>query len=147
MAIRFYLGADHNGYALKEQIKRYLTTKKIPVQDLGAERLVARDDYPDYAIAVARKVAAGGQGILVCGSGHGMAIAANKIDGARAALCATPFSAKMAKHDDHANILVLASWENNFAQVKKIIAAWLTAQPSRVPRHLQRIKKITRLEQ
>ena len=141
-----YIAADHNGYKLKEQLKQFLGLKKIRYLDLGPQRFVKRYDYPDFAVAVARRVKGQDQGLLICGSGHGMAIAANKIRGIRAALCTTPFSAKMARHDDHANVLVLASWETSPAKAKKIISVWLKTKASTVARHVRRVKKINRID-
>lgn len=141
-----YVGADHNGYQLKEALKTLLSARGLTVHDVGAPRQAAHDDYPVYAASVAKAVRAGrGLGMLVCGSGHGMAITANRFRGVRAALCATPFSATMARHDDHANVLVLAGWEISTAQAKKILTAWLKTAPSRVARHRRRVAMIERL--
>lgn len=141
-----YVGADHNGFKLKEQLKPWLSARGLAIHDVGAPRHLPHDDYPVFAAAVARAVSHGrGTGVLVCGSGHGMAITANRFRGVRAALCATPFSAKMARHDDHANVLVLAGWETTFPQAKKIIAAWLKTAPSRIKRHQRRVAMIERL--
>lgn len=141
-----YVGADHNGYRLKEALKRWLSARGLVVHDVGASRHLPHDDYPVFAASVARAVRAGrGIGVLVCGSGHGMAITANKFKGVRAALCSTPFSAKMARHDDHANVLVLAGWETTLPQAKKILTAWLNTTPSRVARHRRRVAMIERL--
>ncbi len=141
-----YLGADHNGFWLKEELKTYLQKHKIPFKDLGALHHVQGDDYPDYALRVARKIGESDLGILVCGSGHGMAITANKVKGIRAALVTTIFSAKKSREDDHANVLVLSSWETAVEKAKRIVAAWLSTKPSKASRHLRRIKKIQRIE-
>jgi ribose 5-phosphate isomerase B len=141
-----YLGADHNGFQLKQQLKKYLERKGVAYRDLGAHKLVARDDYPDFAISVAKKISGRDQGLLICGSGHGMAIAANKVAGVRAALCSSPFSAKMARRDDHANVLVLASWETTLPQAQKIVSQWFKSEPSKIIRYVRRINKIKRLE-
>ena len=137
---RLYLGADHNGYRLKEQLKRWLQARGFAVHDLGAARYKPRDDYPIYAAAVARAVsAARGEGVLICGSGHGMAMAANRFRRVRAALCLSPASARQARHDDHANVIVLASWATTFPAAKKILTAWKKTAWSRVPRHRRRV--------
>ena len=141
-----YVASDHNGFKLKEQLKVFLRQKKLAFSDLGPHTLVKADDYPDFAVAVARKIRQADQGILICGSGHGMAITANKVKGVRAALCGSAFSAKMARHDDHANVLVLASWETNLPTAKKIVGAWLATKPSTIARHVRRVKKINRLD-
>ena len=138
-----FLGADHNGYRLKELLKQWLVSQGITVRDTGAVKRAPHDDYPVFAATVANAVSRGkGLGLLMCGSGHGMAIAANKFPRVRAALCTTPFSARMARHDDHANILALAAWETTAAQAKKILAAWLKTIPSRVARHRRRVAMI-----
>jgi ribose 5-phosphate isomerase B len=141
-----YLGADHNGFALKEQLKRWFDQKQIAYQDCGALTLKKQDDYPDFAIAVGKKIKTGDWGLLICGSGHGMSITANKIKGIRATLATTVFSAKMARHDDHANVLALAAWEVSLPKAKQIITTWLAEKPSTVARHIRRIKKISQLE-
>ncbi len=142
-----YLGADHNGYWLKEELKDYLRKHKIPFKDVGAFVHRKSDDYPEYGARVARRVRAGDLGILMCGSGHGMAIVANKIKGVRASLASSVFSARKAREDDHVNVLVLSAWETNVEKAKRIVAGWLSTRPSKARRHLRRIKKISRLEQ
>lgn len=144
-----YLGADHAGYALKEHIKAYLDTRSIAYVDIGAERLVREDDYPDYAATVAKKVAAlpRGRGILFCGAGNGMAIAANKFRGIRAALAWNGIIAKKSVQDDHANILVLAARSLGEKEALAIVRAFLGANPSKAARHVRRVGKIKKLEQ
>ena len=104
-----YLGADHAGYKLKEKIKKYLDKREIEYVDAGATRLKAEDDYPDYAAAVAQQVASKkeAQGILACGTGIGMALAANKIKGVRAATVWSSYTARKAVEEDHVNIIAL----------------------------------------
>ncbi len=138
-----YLGADHNGFGLKERIKRWLRQRGLTRRDLGAARLAPGDDYPDYAAAVARAVAAGkGEGLLICGSGHGMAIAANRFRGVRATLCLTPESARRARHEDRANVLVLAARETSWPQAQRILQTWLKTPFSRAVRHRRRVTMI-----
>lgn len=141
-----YIGADHNGFWLKEELKGYLARNKVPVKDIGAHHRKKEDDYPDYAIKVVTKMQPGDLGILLCGSGHGMAIAANKKKGIRAANVSSVFSAKKAREDDHVNVLVLSSWELTVERAKRIVAAWLSTRPSKAARHLARLKKISRFE-
>jgi ribose 5-phosphate isomerase B len=141
-----YLGADHNGFWLKEELKEYLRKHKIPFKDLGASSLRKSDDYPEFGSAVAKRIGSGDLGILICGSGHGMAIVANKIRGIRAALASSVFSARKAREDDHANVLALSSWETTVEKAKRIVATWLSTRPSKAGRHLRRLKKIQRLE-
>lgn len=141
-----YIGADHNGYWLKEELKGYLQRNKIPLKDIGAHARRKDDDYPDYAIKVVKKMQQGDLGVLICGSGHGMSIAANKQKGIRAANIQSVFSAKKAREEDHVNVLVLSSWELTVEKAKRIIAAWLSTRPSKSARHLRRLKKITLFE-
>ena len=142
-----YLGADHNGYWLKEELKDYLSKHKVPFRDVGALTHRRTDDYPDFGVRVARRIGAGDLGILICGSGHGMVVTANKVRGVRASLASSVFSARKAREDDHVNVLVLSAWETNVEKAKRIVAGWLSTRPSQARRHLRRIKKISRLEQ
>lgn len=141
-----YIGADHNGFWLKQELKTYLQRHKIVVIDVGAHSRRVDDDYPDYAFAMGRKFKIGDLGILICGSGHGMVIAGNKLKGLRASLATTVFSARKARSDDHVNILVLSAWETSVEQAKRIVAAWLSAKPSKAYRHQRRLQKIKRWE-
>lgn len=141
-----YLGADHNGYFLKERIKKYLRLARKDFTDCGAEDFVKTDDYVDFAVGVGKKMKSNDLGVLFCGSGHGMVIAANKIKGIRAILADSPRSATFGRRDDHANVLVVAAWLTNFAQVKNILTAFLKTKPGLAGRYLRRLKKIRRLE-
>ncbi len=142
-----YLGADHAGYALKEKIKRYFDKKGIDYFDLGGNGDEG-DDYPDYAFKVAERVASdrNSVGILICGTGTGMVIAANKVKGARAAAAYDDYSAKMAKEHNNANILCLRG--RNFSDEKnlKLVKIWLAGKFDSSARHERRIKKIASYE-
>jgi ribose 5-phosphate isomerase B len=139
------LGADHAGFKLKEQIKKYLE-KKYKICDLGALEFNKNDDYPDYAAKVARRASAGGMGILFCGSSHGICIAANKIRGARAVAVQNVRDAKLTREHNNANVLCLSGWNLSFHSAKKIVDAWLKTEFSGEERHIRRIKKIEKLE-
>ena len=102
-----YLGADHNGYFLKERLKLFLDHARIQWQDMGAFKRQKSDDYVDFAVLVGKAVKKGGMGLLVCGSGHGMVIAANKISGVRAIMPLSARSARDGRHDDHANGILI----------------------------------------
>lgn len=142
-----FLGADHNGFALKSHLRDELSRRGFDVADLGARRLQLDDDYPDFAVAVARAVAKSGElGILICGSGHGMAIAANKIKRVRAVTCTTPASARASRRDDHANVLSLPAWELTWPKARAVVDTWLRTVPSSAARHRRRVAKIQRLE-
>ncbi|MDO8559447.1 MAG: RpiB/LacA/LacB family sugar-phosphate isomerase [bacterium] len=141
-----FFGADHNGFRLKQGLCAWMSRRGYRVVDLGAHSLDPRDDYPLFAAMVARAVARGqGLGVLICGSGHGMAIAANRNRRVRAVLCGTPFSAKMARHDDHANVLVFAAWETTLPRARRILGTWLGTAESRIPRHRRRVAMFSKL--
>jgi len=140
------LASDHAGFPLKEKIREYLIRKGIEVQDLGAHSL-ARVDYPDYAEKVAVQVA-GGQadcGILVCGTGLGMALAANKVPGIRALPCNDTISAHFARAHNNGNILTLGGRLLDEATMQKIVDTWL-ATPFEGGRHELRVEKIDAID-
>lgn len=143
-----YLGADHAGFKLKEKIKKHLEKNNISYADLGAHEIDKNDDYPDFAALVAKKVAKenSARGILICGTGNGMAIAANKVKGARAALACDKYTARMAVEDDFANIIALSAHNVSRVRVNKIIKTFISAKPSVSSRHKRRVKKISELE-
>lgn len=145
-----YLGADHGGFELKQQIKQWLTEWGVSFQDLGSAQLQPDDDYPDYALAVAEHVAQSSTeavGVLVCRSGGGMTIAANKVKGIRAVPVYEPEQAVHAKTDDHANIISLAGDWTLPDQAKSTLRAFLETAPNQDERHLRRIRKIEAYEQ
>lgn len=140
--MKLYLGADHAGYQLKEKIKLWLEKENISYEDLGALTYCSNDDYPDYAQKVALKVVKEKvKGILICGSGQGMCIAANKVKGVRAGLAKTVLDAELLKKHNHANILCL-SGKSGINTIIKIIKTFLQTKPSPAERHLRRINKI-----
>ena len=104
------IGSDHGGYALKEHIKAYLTSKGLTCLDVGCESLESCD-YPIYGKAVGEAVASGKceKGIVICTTGIGISISANKVKGIRAALCADSFTAEMTRHHNDANVLALGA--------------------------------------
>jgi ribose 5-phosphate isomerase B len=144
-----YLGADHAGYKLKEHIKQYLEKRSISYADLGATELNLGDDYTDFAVVVARKIASEpkARGILFCGTGNGMAIAANKIKGVRAAVGWDAYSSEKAVEDDSAHIIALPARDISKRTARKAIKAFLDARVSRATRHVRRVNKIQKLEQ
>jgi len=143
-----YLGADHAGYTLKEKMKRYLTEQGLAWEDLGARKLDIHDDYPDYAVLVAKKVAASSQhrGLLFCGSGNGMAMAANRIKNIRAAVCWSVYTAKKAVEDNRANVMSLPARVLKPDEAKVVIKTFLTTKLLPYSRHLRRIAKIRKLD-
>jgi len=140
------LGSDHAGYALKEVIKKYLEEKGIPYKDFGtfSERSV---DYPDYALKVAEAVASGEctEGILICGTGIGMSITANKVPGIRAAHVEDVFSARAAKEHNNANILCMGGRVTGPGLAIMMVEEWLNAT-FQGGRHQKRIDKISEIE-
>lgn len=147
-----YIGADHAGFRLKENIKALLHERGDVFEDLGthSEESV---DFPDYAFAVGENVAAaqraGGTdiGILVCGSGVGMDIAANKIKGVRAALALTEYMGVQSREHDDANVLVLAGRVIGEEEAIKITKAFLNARFGGEERHTRRVEKIKEYEE
>jgi ribose 5-phosphate isomerase B len=140
------LASDHAGLPLKEKVREYLVRKGFEVQDLGTHSL-DRVDYPDYAEKVAVQVS-GGQadcGILVCGTGLGMMLAANKIPGIRALPCNDTISAYFARSHNNGNILALGSRLLDEATMQKIIDTWL-ATPFAGGRHGLRVEKIDAID-
>lgn len=144
---RLAIGADHNGVALKRGLTQGLRRQGYPVRDLGAHS-TRPTDYPDIARAVGRAVITGRAdlGILVCGSGVGAAVAANKIRGIRAGLCHDAFSAHQSREDDDVNVLCLGAHVVGDKLAQEIAQAWLGARFSGAARHRRRLKKVAQLE-
>lgn len=140
------IGADHAGYEAKETIKEYLQEKMIEVKDFGTFSKESCH-YPVFAEKVSRSVASGEceKGILVCGSGIGMSIAANKIKGIRAALCYEPLLAEMARKHNDANVLCLGARFSGVETIKKIIDVFLRTE-FEGGRHAERVKLISDIE-
>ena len=144
---QIYIASDHAGFSLKEKIRRWLEHKHVPYVDLGNHKLDPKDDYPDYAAVLARKVVANKSlGILVCGSAQGMCIAANKIKGARAVIPYSLREARLSKEHNNANIICLSGWFTHLHKSKRMVEVFLTTPFSQEPRHVRRIGKIKRLE-
>jgi ribose 5-phosphate isomerase B len=140
------LGADHAGWQLKEEIKAWLLGRNVEVTDFGTH---APDpvDYPDYAAQVGEAVASGkaARGVLVCGTGIGMAMAANKVPGVRAAFCPDLFTARMSREHNDANVLTLGGRLTGRELALEIVEMWLRAE-FQGGRHGRRVGKITELE-
>lgn len=140
------LGADHGGFQLKEEMKSLLNEMGIPFEDFGCD---CEDsvDYPDYAFSVADKVAKGefDRGILICGTGIGMSIAANKIRGVRCALVHDCFSAKATREHNDSNILAMGARVIGPGLAKEIARIWLETEFAG-GRHFNRVEKIRKME-
>ena len=144
-----YLGADHRGYYLKENIKEFLNSKKIEFKDLGNFIYDKNDDYPDFAKLVAKKVSQKPKdnlGILICGSGQGVCIVANRYSQVRAAVCLSGWMAQKARQDDAINILCLAADLTDPQTSFRIIKAFLKTETSQDERYQRRLKKIVQIE-
>ena len=141
------LGCDHAGYDLKRQLQDQLTAWGYVVSDFGAHD-AQPSDYPDVSAAVGRAVAGGecNLGVLICGTGIGSQIAANKILGVRAALCHDCFSARAARAHNDANILCLGARVIGVDLAKDLLRVWLTEPFSGEERHLRRLAKVAALE-
>lgn len=142
-----YLGSDHAGFDSKEAIKKFLIQKKFNVIDCGNRILDQDDDYPDFALAVAKKVAQHKSfGILFCGSAEGMCIAANKVRGIRAVVAHDLTETRLTREHNDANVLCLSEWHTAIPLAKKIINVWLNTGFSKEKRHKRRIDKIMKIE-
>lgn len=144
--VRIAVGSDHAGFERKEALRKFLTRAGYRVLDLGCHS-EKRCDYPDYARRVSEAVAKGraDKGVLACGTGIGMAIAANKVRGIRAALAWSPFTGRMASQHNWANVLCVPGRVLSDLQAQRIVKAWLGTEPEG-GRHQRRIKKISRLD-
>ena len=140
------LGADHAGYELKEALKAWLINHAYHVLDLGTHSTESVD-YPDYAALVGESVADHKveRGLLVCGTGIGMSMAANKIPGIRAALCGDLYTARMSREHNDANVLVLGGRLMGADMAADILHAWLEADFA-AGRHARRVDKIADIE-
>ncbi len=140
------IGSDHGGFKLKSEIISYLKERNIDYKDFGTYSTDSVD-YPDFAAAVAKAVATGEcqRGILCCGTGIGVSIAANKVPGIRAALCHDTYSARMAGEHNMANIITLGERVIGPGLARDIVGAWLDARFAG-GRHARRLEKIAGLE-
>jgi ribose 5-phosphate isomerase B len=145
--MKIALGADHAGFALKNTLADMLGRDGHEVSDLSPVHDPA-DDYPDAAAAVARAVASGAaeRGLIVCGSGVGASVAANKIRGARAGLCHDTYSARQGVEHDDVNILCLGARIVGEALAQELVGAFLGARFSGEERHARRLRKVIALE-
>lgn len=144
--MKLAIASDHAGFGLKNRILRYLSEKKVDAVDFGAD---GRDsvDYPDYAIQVAESVSKGkiDRGILICGTGIGMSITANKFPGVRAALCHNAVTAEASRRHNDANVLVLGERVLDEETAVQIVRIWLETD-FEAGRHQRRLDKIRAIE-
>ena len=145
--MKIAIGCDHAAYTFKEEIKAYLAEKGYTLIDKGCYS-AERADYPDHGIAVGEAVASGEaeRGIVICGSGIGISIAANKVKGVRCALCSEPLSARLSRNHNDANVLAMGARLIGLEMGKAIVDEWLVAE-FEGGRHVGRIEKISRYEE
>lgn len=146
---KVYIGADHNGFTHKEMLEKWLDELGYQVIDVGDNQLNPDDDYPEFAGKLASTMLASGEvqpmGILLCGSGQGMAIGANRFKGIRAAVCWNEKTAKMSRHDDDANVLCLSAWDLDKNAIQNIVKTWLETPFDKAVRYERRIKELDNL--
>ena len=146
--MRVAIGADHGGFPLKAELVAQIQDAGYQVQDLGAHILDPVDDYPDFAQAVAQAVAMGQveRGIIVCGSGAGASIAANKVWGVRAATCHDTYSARQGVEHDDMNVLCLGARVVGAEVARELVAAFLAAEFFPNKNYLRRLNKVKAME-
>lgn len=146
--MRIVIGADHAGFAMKEALKAYLAEQGHEVVDVGAHEYDGSDDYPDFSAAVGQAVVRGDgeRGVLVCGSGVGACIAANKINGVRACLCHDIYSATQGVEHDDMNVLCLGGLIVGEALARKLVDGFLGANFIAEGRFQRRLDKVLALE-
>jgi len=146
--MRIAVGADHAGYALKELLVPWLRASGHEVDDLGAKELVPDDDYPDFALPVARAVqsASAERGIIVCGSGVGASVIANKVPGVRAGLCHDTYSSHQGVEHDDMNVLCLGGRIIGEELCKEVVKSFLEARFLPEPRFQRRLNKLLDIE-
>ena len=146
--MKIYLGADHQGFAMKAAVLTYLKDRKYDAEDVGDDELDPNDDFPEFAHAAAHKVLSDpsheARAILICGGGQGMAMAANRFRGIRASVIWDAYEAKMTRNDNDSNVLCLPSriLADNEAVWKDIIDTWLTTPFAAAPRYKRRNAQI-----
>lgn len=145
--MKISIGSDHGGFLLKEELKEYLDNKNIEVVDFGTSSLDSCD-YPDYALPVCVSVIENNTdfGILICTTGIGMSIAANKVDGIRAALVSNVEGAHLTREHNNANVLCLSAKFTSSELAKQIVDEFLTTEFSNESRHVRRVNKVSEIE-
>jgi ribose 5-phosphate isomerase B len=149
--MKIYIGADHQGFFLKEELEKYLITRGYDVDDEGSQKLNPEDDFPVFAARVIVKMLSSGdidpRGILLCGSGQGMAMTANRFKGIRAAIAWNEEEAKLARNDDDSNVLALSAalLKNDKQKMFDIVETWLKTPFESLARRTRRIKEMDEL--
>ena len=147
--MRIAVAGDHNGFTMKNDLVSHLAQTGHEVIDLGPKRLDPDDDYPDYARAVAKAVVSGeaDRGILVCGSGVGASVAANKVPGIRASVCHDTYSAHQGVEHDDMNVLCLGARIIGLEAAREAVNAFVTGRFTGEERHQRRLEKVRALEE
>ena len=147
--MKISIGADHAGFEMKRDLIQFVEKLGHTVHDVGTYEPGKPDDYPDYAILVAQELQAGkaDRGILVCGSGVGVSVAANKFKGVRAAMCHDHYSAHQGVEHDDLNVLVLGARIIGQMTAQDVAQAFLEAKFSNEERHVRRLNKVKGIEQ
>lgn len=146
--MKIYLGSDHQGFHLKQDVFAYLSNHGYQVEDVGDKQLDPDDDFTDYAFLAATKVLGDpdnqARAILICGGGQGMCMAANRVRGIRAAVIWDAHEAKMTRNDNDSNVLCLPSrvLDDQSAVWQGIIETWLNTPFAAAPRYIRRIRKL-----
>lgn len=147
--MKVYIGSDHAGFTAKEQLMLQLVERGYDVEDVGDKVLDPKDDYPQFAFLAVTKILGDpeddAKGILLCGSGQGMCITANRTHGIRAAVAWNEDAAREARHDDDANVLCLPARFLDTEQLLTVAEVWLKTPFSGLERHARRIKEIDEL--
>jgi len=147
--MRIAIGGDHAGFHAKEEVVAYLKELGHEIRDMGAYAFDPDDDYPDFTLAVAQAVASGevDRGVMVCGSGVGASVAANKVLGVRAAMCHDTYSAHQGVEHDDMNVLCLGARIVGMELVRELLLAYLGAHFSGEERHKRRLEKVKAIEE
>lgn len=147
--MKIYIGADHNGFALKEKLEDFLKRSGHEVVDKGDVKLNPDDDFPQFAGRVASALLGDddrdAKGLLVCGSGQGMCMAANRFKGIRASLCWNLTEARSARNDDDANVLCLSARSLDDDKAQAIVTTWLNTPFAGAPRYRRRLQQLDEL--
>lgn len=149
--MKIFLGSDHNGFHLKEKVFAYLSKRQYDVEDLSGHELDPKDDYPEFAAAACIRIlgeeTTDPRAILICGSGQGMAMAANRFSGIRASVISDAHDAKMTRLDNDSNILCLPGKILDTEDVvwQDIVDTWLATPFSKATRHVRRIRQLDEL--
>ena len=146
--MRVYLGSDHAGFELKNQLVNYLREQNHEAIDVGPHSYDADDDYPAFCVEAARQVISdeGSLGIVLGGSGNGEQIAANKVAGIRAGLAWSPEIARLTREHNHAQVIGIGARMHTFEEATAIVDAFLATEPSSKERHIRRVRQIEEYE-